>query len=58
MDILNNLTENLGELGNIAEGLSPVEDIAAQAEELTGGLSDTAGQITDQIGGSIENITG
>lgn len=56
LEHLNNITEGLGELGNVAEGLNPVEDITAQAEELTGGLSDTASQATEGISDSISGL--
>lgn len=56
LEHLSNITEGLGELGNVAEGLNPVEDITPQAEELTGGLSDTAAQATEGISDSIGGL--
>lgn len=56
LEHLNNITEGLGDLGSVAEGLNPVEDITAQAEELTGGLGDTATQATEGISDSIGGL--
>ncbi len=50
MEILNNITENIGDLGAVAEGLNP-------AEELTGGVADTATNITESTGGITDSIS-
>lgn len=63
MEFLNNITKGVGDIGAMAEGLNPAEELSAQAEELTtqaeeltGGLADTATQATEGIGDSIGGL--
>lgn len=59
MEFLNNITESVGgieDLGAMAEGLNPAEELTAQAEELTGGIADTATQATEGISDSIGGL--
>lgn len=52
-----------GDIGAMAEGLNPAEELTAQAEELTtqaeeltGGITDTATQATEGISDSIGGL--
>ncbi|HMS92716.1 MAG TPA: hypothetical protein PKC05_04465 [Candidatus Saccharibacteria bacterium] len=63
MEFLNNITESVGDIGAMAEGLNPAEELTAQAEELTtqaeeltGGIADTATQATEGIGDTLGGL--
>ena len=51
MEELTNLGENLEELGSLAENLNP-------AEEIVSGMSDSVGQVAEQVQDDIGSLFG
>ena len=58
MEELSNIANGVGDIGSVAESLNPTEEITAQIEDVTGGLGDVTGQVTEQVEGTIGNIFG